>query len=377
MTMERTNERLKELQEEPLERKIMISQTRIIEWHTRYKGNVYVAFSGGKDSTVLLHLVRSVFPEVPAVFVNTGLEYPEIRKFALQHENVIELIPRWGKTKYRKGRGKNDVITFFDTMTIWGYPLISKEISAKIYESRMNPKSVASSLFNRNTMKDGRKSFYDYSKYRPVLNLPFRITDKCCDKLKKSPAHKFEKETGKKQFIATMASESRLRKTAWLLHGCNSFDGKNPKSSPLSFWTEQDIFAYLIRYDLPIAEVYGDIVYTDDDGLAYNARTFPLFEGKKLSCTGCKRTGCIFCAFGFHLEKGTTRFQRLKETHPRQYEYCIGGGEWKDNPDYDPAKSSEEWNPKQLWMPNRKGLGMGKVFDLVNEIYGKDFYRYE
>ena len=91
---------------------------------------------------------------------------------------------------------------------------------------------------------------------------------------------------------------------------------------------------------------------------------------------------CIYCAFGFHLEKGETRFQRLARTHPRQYDYCMGGGQWADNPAYDPAAPEydgewKNWNPKKIWVPSKKGLGMKAVFDMVNEIYGKDFYRYE
>ena len=105
--------------------------------------------------------------------------------------------------------------------------------------------------------------------------------------------------------------------------------------------------------------------------------------GCNLKCTGCKRTGCVFCGFGFHAEKkGETRFQRLARTHPRQYEYSIGGGQWVDNPAYDPVAPEydgewKNWNPKKIWVPSKKGLGMGKVFDMANEIYGKDFYRYE
>lgn len=97
-----------------------------------------------------------------------------------------------------------------------------------------------------------------------------------------------------------------------------------------------------------------------------------------MKCTGCERTGCVYCAFGAHLEKGQTRFQRLAVTHPPLYEHCIGGGEWRDNPDYDPTITDpNRWNPKKLWGPSSKGLGMGVVFDMVNDIYGKDFIRYE
>lgn len=138
---------------------------------------------------------------------------------------------------------------------------------------------------------------------------------------------------------------------------------------------------YIVENGIEIASVYGDVVAVDGDGNEYDAKTM-MHDGCKLKCTGCQRTGCIFCAFGFQSERGETRFQRLARTHPRQYEYCMGGGQWVDNPAYDESASEydgewKNWNPKKIWVPSKKGLGMKKVFDMVNEIYGKDFYRYE
>lgn len=109
-----TMEELKELQSQTLERKIQITQTRIMEWYIRYKGQVYVSFSGGKDSTVLLDLARRCFPDIEAVFVDTGLEYPEIREFVKTHENVTILRPKMG---------------FKDVIEKYGYPVISKEVA--------------------------------------------------------------------------------------------------------------------------------------------------------------------------------------------------------------------------------------------------------
>ena len=113
--------RLKELQALPLERKIQITQTRIIEWYQHYGGAVCVSFSGGKDSTVLLHIARSLYPEIPAVFSNTGLEYPEIQKQVLKTENVDIIRPE---------------MRFDEVITEYGYPLISKEVAEAIHFAR-------------------------------------------------------------------------------------------------------------------------------------------------------------------------------------------------------------------------------------------------
>lgn len=149
-----------------------------------------------------------------------------------------------------------------------------------------------------------------------------------------------------------MAEESNLRLRQWLEKGCNSFDGIIA-SKPMSFWTQQDVLKYIKQNNLPIASVYGEIVERDDQMCMFEVA---------LKTTGCDRTGCIYCGFGAHLEKGEGRFQRLKRTHPRLWEYCIEGG---------------GYDTDGLWKPNDKGLGLRHVFDVLNGIYGKDFIRYE
>lgn len=114
-------QRLAELQALSLDRKIQITQARIIEWYQHYKGNVVVSFSGGKDSTVLLSLVRQIYPDVRAVFSNTGLEYPEIQRFVKSFPNVDIVTPK---------------MRFDEVISTYGYPLIGKEVAEAIYYAR-------------------------------------------------------------------------------------------------------------------------------------------------------------------------------------------------------------------------------------------------
>lgn len=343
---------LAQMQSVPLEGKIIMTQQRIRQWYEYWDGQVYVSFSGGKDSTVLKHIVDSMYDDVPALFVNTGLEYPEIQKFAMSQKNVVTVRPE---------------MRFDEVLKKYGYPVISKEVAHKLHDlasAKRNgyENSYALRQFNGTyTSQNGKKSF-DYTKWKFMTEAFFSCSHKCCDVMKKKPSKKYEKETGRKPFIGTLASESSLRKQQWVQYGCNAFEKKGrPTSQPLSFWTEQDVLHYIKKYNVPYCSVYGDIVIdekVDGENVIEGQMNMIDYLGchetdDVLMTTGCSRTGCIFCMFGCHLEKEPNRFQRLKETHPRQYEYCIGGGEMVDG----------------KWQPNKEGLGLGKVLDYIGVKY--------
>lgn len=239
------------------------------------------------------------------------------------------------------------------------------------------------------------KSQFNKEKWLPLCHdAPFLISHYCCNVFKKNPLSRYEHANHVKPIIGTMTEESRVRKQAWLRHGCNAFDSKKQTCQPMSFWTEQDVLNYIRLYHVKIVSVYGQIFTTVDNREVWPVENKGYFtddgdfvqgmEGCTHHCSGCQRTGCIFCGFGVHLEKGETRFQRLAKTHPKQYEYCIGGGQWIDNPHFDPTDDGKpdemgwvNWNPKKIWVPSEKGLGMGQVFRICNDLYGKDFIRYE
>ena len=339
-----TMSELKSMQAAPLDVKVMMTQSRIRDWVREFgTDGVYVSFSGGKDSTVLLSIVREMYPEIPAVFCDTGLEFPEIRQFVKTWDNVTWLKP---KMNFRK------------VIETYGYPMISKETSKVVMASKkylklmvemgiieagevdesklrkameyaINHKGGARKQFGKlmgildtnNELNSqlygqkGDKSQFNCEKYRYFLKAPFDIGHRCCYAMKKAPFSKYNNETGRKPMSATMACESRLRTQRWLKDGCNTFDRKKQASNPMMFWTEQDVLKYIKQNDIPIASVYGDIVPADNQ---------ISMTDEKLKTTGCARTGCAFCGFGCHLEKpGEGRFERLKQTHPKMYDYVM------------------------------------------------------
>lgn len=371
-------QRLKELQALPLERKIQITQNRIQEWYMHWNGKVYISFSGGKDSTVLATLARQLYQNIPVIFCNTGLEFSSIQKFAKDF-GATQIFPK---------------MSFQEVISTYGYPLISKEVAEAIYYARRirnNPNVMEKEAYKRQQellglrtehnykncsvpvpsksnllegtysgCQDGKKSMFNKEKWLVAArDLPIMISHYCCSVMKKRPMSAYGSSTGGKPIIGTLADESRIRKQAWIRHGCNAFDSKKPSSQPMSFWTEQDVLTFIKESNIKIADVYGDICLDDNKNLLY--------------CSKCSRTGCTYCMFGAHM-KGDTRFLQLAEIEPKKYDYCMKGGQWVDNPKYDATApvydgAWKNWNPKKIWVPSKEGLGLKQVLTMFNELY--------
>lgn len=295
-----TTEELFMLQALPLDIKIAKSKLRIQEWIDRYgEEGVYISFSGGKDSVVLLDLVRQVNPNIPAVFVDTGLEYPEIKDFVKKQENIIILRPKK---------------SFKQVIEEHGYPMVSKEQANYLDEIRNSTEHMKKLRLEG----DAKGRFKLFKKWHYLIDAPFKISHKCCKIMKKAPFIAYEKRTGKVGFVGNMASESSLRRQSYLRNGCNAFESNRPISMPIGFWTDQDVLSYIKMFGLEIASVYGDIIE----------------ENGKLKTTGADRTGCVFCGFGLHLEEEPNRFQRLEKTHPQLHAYCMDKLGFKDVCEY-------------------------------------------
>ena len=133
-------------------------------------------------------------------------------------------------------------------------------------------------------------------KWRFLVDAPFKISDKCCEVMKKRPLDTYVYETGRQPISGVMADDSRMRGYQYLKTGCNAFNAKKPMSKPLSVWKTEDVWTYLRGNSVPYSPIYD---------------------------MGYDRTGCVFCAFGAQREESPNRFERLKETHPKLWSHCM------------------------------------------------------
>jgi 3'-phosphoadenosine 5'-phosphosulfate sulfotransferase (PAPS reductase)/FAD synthetase len=273
-----TPKELKERQALSLRDKIRLSEIRIEEWYKHWNGDVYVSVSG-RDSSVLLDIVRNLYPDIPAVFCDTGLEFPEIKTHIKTIENVTWLKPE---------------MSFKEVIEKYGFVFPSKEVSQKIYQIRTtkSEKLRHKRLYgDNNKYKSGKLP----EKWKYLINAPIKISHRCCDKLKKRPFVLYERETGRHRMTGEIAADSHLRRKEYISHGCNAFDVKRPVSRPLGVWTHRDILEYVDKYGVSVSEIYSK---------------------------GYEHTGCIFCMVGCHKDN-PNKFQLLQKTHPKLWKYCM------------------------------------------------------
>lgn len=274
----------------PYEAKVYLSRMRIRDWYESHDGDVYVSFSGGLDSTVLVDLVRKTVGKIPLIFVNTGLEYPEIISFVSRYDDVTVLKPR---------------MSFRDVLRVCGYPLISKETASKIRKLRHG--NLSERYRNYLLHGDERGNFGKLAeKWKFLIHAPFDISEECCTIMKKQPFAQYNRETGRVPYIGITQDEGFRRQRDYNKYGCNVYSTDHPRSRPLGFWTRQDILRYISENRLHFCSIYGKIIFKN--GIYQN--------------TGVRRSGCVYCCMGCHLETRPNRFERMKTENHSLY-YCM------------------------------------------------------
>lgn len=275
--------KLRRLQNLPLYKKVKLSKLYIEKYIKDNNGMIYGSFSGGKDSTILKDIYESVDSSIPSVFCNTTNEQKEILEFVKKQDNVIWMLPKIGFVKILKK---------------YGFPMISKTTCRKVNDlknySEKNSK-ICSVWLDKNSL------FKLSESYKFLINEDFNITAKCCDKLKKEPFRRYEKETGRKAISGIMASESNHRKDVILSNGIIN----NKTCNPIAFWNDQDIWDYAKINNIRFSENYydrvinGTLVFAD------------------------KRSGCEYCLMGFKFDESNlfsqNRLEKAKIINPKKF----------------------------------------------------------
>jgi 3'-phosphoadenosine 5'-phosphosulfate sulfotransferase (PAPS reductase)/FAD synthetase len=242
-----------------------------------------VAFSAGKDSTVLLHLLKQYAPDIITIYGNTTIEFPECIRFARR------LRDEWKLNFYEV----KPEVTFWWVVQEYGWPLMGKTFGVG---------GVAH--------KTSREQFFDDLAARGELTGQYKIQSEvpissaCCTFLKERPSRKMQKQLGVDGiFLGILAHESRQRLFNFLQYG-EWYYPKNQKiwkCHPLAIWTDADIWDYIRRFDVPYASLY-------DMGFRHE------MTGEWISH---KRNGCMFC--GMDLQFPNNHLAIMRRTHPKAW----------------------------------------------------------
>ena len=304
----------------PYEFKIKYARTRAWEFYNECskRGLDCHVSVGGLDSITLFLFLKSIGIHVPAVSVSS-LEDKSIQKI---HKEIgcICLNP----TVKEDGTPwtKHGIVQEF------GFPVLSKEIASKI-ELLQNPSdknaTVRHAIITGETgeyggnrknsrMKMSQKwleKFGGYENENENVNYqipPFKVSSKCCYYLKEKPCDDWAKEHNSVPYLGLMASEGGRRSKSLMINGCNYFGKSTIRSAPFAIFTRQDVLQLALELNVPVPEIYGEIVRKEDGTLV---------------TTGAQRTGCSMCGFGIHLEKRPHRFDQLRMRNQKEWDFWM------------------------------------------------------
>lgn len=257
-----------------------IAKIQAINKQLDLENNSYIAFSGGKDSTILHYLIDIAIPnnKIPRVYANTGIEYNLMVKFVkelAQQDNRIIIL----------NQNKNII----QTLKTYGYPFKSKEHSDRV------------NAFNNGSQARYLKNYLDYDApqgYKCPKKLLYQFEEKgkynyskqCCYKLKKDLSHRFECWSNRRINITGMKNEeggNRAKLTC--------LTNKNKSFHPLIVVSDEWENEFIKRFNIKLCELYNP---------PYNF----------------KRTGCKGCPYNKNIQKDLkTMFELL----PNEYYQCL------------------------------------------------------
>ena len=273
---------------------------------------------GGLDSITLLVFLRSIGIDCPAISVSS-LEDKSIQKI---HKELGVIPLKSAKREDGKYWTKVSILQEF------GFPVISKEVAAKI-ELLEHPSTKNATV--RHAIVTGETGEYGGNRTGTRMKLPqkwldlfagnenerenvnyqiapFSVSSKCCYYLKEKPCDDWARENDSVPFLGLMASEGGRREKSLKMHGCNYWGKTTIRSAPFAIFSRQDLLQLALELNVPVPEIYGKI---EKDG------------NGKLYTTDAQRTGCSMCGFGVHLEKRPHRFDRLHDKNVQEWDFWM------------------------------------------------------
>lgn len=325
-------QRFREMQALPYRLKIPYAIGKAQEFYDAMDGKVFCSVGGLDSITLLLFLRKYIDPDIPGMAISI-LEDKSIQKIHHQLGNITFLKPYKSKVQVIREHG---------------YPVISKEKAGKI-QLLQNPTMKNATV--RHAIMTGETGAYGGYRTGTRMKLPqkwlelfagpenekygthyqtapFRVSPDCCYYMKEKPADDWAKANGLKPYMGLMASEGGQREKALIKNGCNYYGKTVTRSCPFAIFQRTDLLQLALDLDVPVPEIYGEIK-RQQNGI--------------LETTKAKRTGCTMCGFGIHIEKRPHRFDRLRQTSPKEWRFWMYDMGWGKVLDYIGVRWEDEY----------------------------------
>ena len=416
---------LRQLQKLPLDEKVKRTQVRIKQWVEHYGiDHVYVSFSGGKDSSVLMDIARKMYPDIKAVFLDTSLEFPELRDFVKRFDNVEYIKPK---------------MNFRQVIEKYGYPVISKEVSECVYGARKYLTSLLQEMnLDRTEQNRTEQNILIHNsivRYAEVASMHEPLTrGGTTTSLEESVDWETIAKILEQRGMGSGGSVRRLAIMMGILDSNSQIKAIIPSKDRSNY--SQVRYKFLLTAPFDISNVCCTVFkksishsynrknkmhpmlasmacesrlrtqkwldngcngfdlkepvsnpmafWNDSDVLLYIKRNgleissvygdivpdykgmnqccgqCSLFEETNLTTTGCLRTGCIACGFGLHLEKSPNRLELIDRVSKPAIRDFILRG--------------GAFDENGLWKPDNRGLGFWFVYSWINVHGGFNIY---
>ena len=293
---------------------------------------------GGLDSITLYIWLLSI-----------GIDVPGISVSSIEDISIAKVHRAIGITMVRPYKSKTQTIQEF------GFPVISKKIAGRIdmlQNATPDNATVRHAIITGECGEQGHfaknsrmqlpqkwlKLFggWDPDEGQPYSHPDFKVSKDCCYWVKEKPCNDWARENNSKPYLGLMAVEGGQRQEALIDHGCNYYGKNTVRSCPFAIFLRDDVLhlaqemdewyrKHLDLFERKFYEQHGNKrKYEPVESIIPTIYgEIKAYESGTRYTTKAQRTGCSMCGFGIHLEKRPHRFDRLRESNFKEWEFLM------------------------------------------------------